>query len=55
MEQHSAGATPFAHVRAPKAVLYRAVMRVFVDAKRRFQVHQRNETCVDVSSLEGRL
>jgi hypothetical protein len=47
MEQHSAGATPFAHVHAPKAVLYRAVMRVFVDAKRRFQVHQRPEDVHD--------
>lgn len=48
MEQHSAGAAPFAHVHAPKAVLYRAVMRVFVDAKRRFQVHQRPEDVHEV-------
>lgn len=47
MEQDSGRATPFAHVHAPKAVVYRAVMRVFVDAKQRFQVHQRPEDVHD--------
>lgn len=35
--------TPFAHVNAEKALLYRAVMQVFVAAKERFLVHLRPE------------
>lgn len=35
--------TPFAHVNAEKAPLYRAVMQVFVAAKQRFLVHLRPE------------
>jgi uncharacterized protein DUF2397 len=38
---------PFAHVHAPKAALYRHIMRTFVDAKRRFLVHLRPEDIVD--------
>lgn len=34
---------PFEHVTAPKSPLYRAVMRVFVEHKRRFVVHLRPE------------
>jgi uncharacterized protein (TIGR02677 family) len=34
---------PFAHVHAPNAMLYRAVMGVFVAARRRFLVHLRPE------------
>lgn len=34
---------PFEHVTAPNAALYRRVMAVFVDAKRRFAVHLRPE------------
>jgi uncharacterized protein (TIGR02677 family) len=35
--------TPFSHVHAPKADLYRRVMAVFLHAKRRFLVHLRPE------------
>ncbi|HWN34153.1 MAG TPA: TIGR02677 family protein [Pseudonocardia sp.] len=35
--------TPFSYVTAPNAPLYRAVMAVFVQAKRRFTVHLRPE------------
>ena len=34
---------PFAHLTTPNAALYRSVMGVFVDAKRRFTVHLRPE------------
>jgi uncharacterized protein (TIGR02677 family) len=34
---------PFEHVTAPKSALYRGVMRVFVEHKRRFVVHLRPE------------
>ena len=34
---------PFAHLTAPNVELYRAVMRAFVAAKRRFVVHLRPE------------
>jgi uncharacterized protein (TIGR02677 family) len=37
------GFRPFEHVTAPKSDLYRAVMRVFVEHKRRFVVHLRPE------------
>ena len=37
---------PFEHVTAPKSALYRAVMRVFVEHKRRFVVHLRPEDVV---------
>ncbi|MEU3481687.1 TIGR02677 family protein [Streptomyces sp. NPDC033754] len=35
--------TPFAHLTVPNTVLYRHVMRAFVDAKERFAVHLRPE------------
>lgn len=38
--------TPFAHVTAPNAVLYRRIMGVFVQAKQRFAVHLRPEDVV---------
>jgi uncharacterized protein (TIGR02677 family) len=41
---------PFEHVHAPKAALYRGVMRTFVEAKRRFLVHLRPE---DVAEALG--
>lgn len=37
---------PFEHLTAPKSPLYRAVMRVFVEHKRRFVVHLRPEDVV---------
>ncbi|EST37404.1 hypothetical protein N566_13225, partial [Streptomycetaceae bacterium MP113-05] len=39
----SADYAPFAHLTAPNAVLYRAVMRTFLAAKERFAVHLRPE------------
>jgi hypothetical protein len=43
-EQHVVeGPRPFAHLNAPNAGLYRAVMAAFVRAKRRFAVHLRPE------------
>lgn len=45
--------TPFAHVNADKAPLYRAVMQVFVAAKRRFLVHLRPEDVHEQLSVEA--
>src|SRR5215207_3058161 len=42
-----APAKPFAHLDAPNADLYRAVMGVFVAAKRRFLVHLRPEDVLE--------
>lgn len=42
-----APAKPFAHLDAPNADLYRAVMGVFVAAKRRFLVHLRPEDALE--------
>jgi uncharacterized protein (TIGR02677 family) len=41
---------PFAHLNAPNAELYRRVMAVFVQAKRRFAVHLRPEDVHEVLS-----
>jgi len=38
---------PFEHVHARKEALYRAVMRIFVSAKRRFRVHLRPEDLLE--------
>ncbi len=43
MSQTPLGFRPFEHVTAPKSSLYRAVMQVFVEHKRRFVVHLRPE------------
>jgi uncharacterized protein (TIGR02677 family) len=40
---------PFAHVHAPKAALYRHIMRAFVDAKRHFLVHLRPEDIAEAT------
>src|SRR5215813_12080068 len=45
--------TPFSHVHAPKADLYRRVMGVFLHAKRRFIVHLRPEDVGEVLRREG--
>jgi uncharacterized protein (TIGR02677 family) len=44
---------PFGHLTAPNAVLYRRVMGVFVDAKRRFAVHLRPEDVRDALIAGG--
>jgi hypothetical protein len=47
---------PFEHVHAPKAALYRRIMRTFGDAKQRFLVHLRPEDAsaiLDAAANEG--
>jgi uncharacterized protein (TIGR02677 family) len=44
---------PFAHVDAPLAELYRRVMRVFTDNKRRFVVHLRPEDVAEALREDG--
>jgi len=46
--------TPFSHVHAPKADLYREVMGVFLHAKRRFVVHLRSEDVDEALQAQGR-
>src|SRR6266700_3887500 len=46
--------TPFSHVHAPKADLYRRVMGVFLHAKRRFLVHLRPEDVEEMLRGQGR-
>lgn len=43
---------PFAHVTAEKALMYRAIMRTFVRAKRRFNVHLRPEDVLEMLARE---
>lgn len=43
---------PFAHVTVDKAPLYRAIMRTFVRAKRRFNVHLRPEDVLEMLARE---
>ncbi|ABW13367.1 conserved hypothetical protein [Parafrankia sp. EAN1pec] len=43
---------PFAHVTVEKAPLYRAIMRTFVRAKRRFNVHLRPEDVLEMLARE---
>jgi uncharacterized protein (TIGR02677 family) len=45
--------TPFSHVHAPKADLYRRVMGVFLHAKRRFLVHLRPEDIEEALRGQG--
>src|SRR5262245_26345852 len=45
--------TPFSHVHAPKADLYRRVMGVFLQAKRRFLVHLRPEDVEEALRGQG--
>ncbi len=44
---------PFGHLTAPNAALYRRIMGVFVDAKRRFAVHLRPEDVRDALVADG--
>ena len=44
---------PFGHLTTPNAVLYRRVMGVFVDAKRRFAVHLRPEDVREALAAGG--
>ncbi|HVN12562.1 MAG TPA: TIGR02677 family protein [Kineosporiaceae bacterium] len=53
MIQEQPGFRPFEHVTAPKSALYRAIMRVFVEHKRRFVVHLRPEDVVRDLSVAG--
>jgi uncharacterized protein (TIGR02677 family) len=46
--------TPFSHVHAPRADLYRLVMGVFLHAKRRFVVHLRSEDVEEALQAQGR-
>jgi uncharacterized protein (TIGR02677 family) len=58
MSERTQQPLPFAHVHAPKAALYRRIMRAFVDAKRRFLVHLRPEDiaqAIQDDSVEGAL
>ena len=50
----SRGYEPFAHLAAPHAELYRAVMQAFAGAKRRFVVHLRPEEVRDALVQEGK-
>jgi len=45
--------TPFSHVHAPKADLYRLVMAAFLQAKRRFLVHLRPEDVEEALGAHG--
>jgi hypothetical protein len=44
---------PFAHLTAPRAELYRQVMGVFAQAKRRFAVHLRPEDVREALAAAG--
>ncbi|MDR2454021.1 MAG: DUF2397 domain-containing protein, partial [Bifidobacteriaceae bacterium] len=44
---------PFAYATAPKAALYRGVMRVFVAEKERFAVHLRPEEVARLLAAQG--